>query len=217
MGIAGDPIRVAFSTGSGGGPIHNQPILGDGIDATKRISQYILVRHPSQASLMSYEIDFDFSATLHEGSPSKYIVRRYNKRSGWTTIPSTVSATHVKTDRITHIVDPNSSQTEDIIIVGEPSTTDIAWNTDGIHDSRVQAFPNPTSDFLTVTIDNASGRMFTVKLIDMNGRIVMERDCTQSAGVCSWSLSLGHLAKAVYLLRVDSEFHPTHVMRVVVR
>ena len=67
-----------------------------------------------------------------------------------------------------------------------------------------EVFPNPTRDQVSVYLSNldASNGVFSLKLFDLNGQVVLERSITDQNIV---NLSLPDLPKGMYILNVSSD------------
>jgi hypothetical protein len=65
-------------------------------------------------------------------------------------------------------------------------------------DLMVSAYPNPTTDFLILSIDNFEIRNLSYQMFDMNGKILQNGKITDKLT----NISLGNYVSAVYFLKV---------------
>lgn len=82
--------------------------------------------------------------------------------------------------------------------------------TDNATDLDVNVYPNPTSGVLNISIPN-NDKVFELQLFDMNGKVVMNSNLTDSQQLKT--LQLAQFANAVYLLTIhskDGEFTSSH-------
>ena len=80
-------------------------------------------------------------------------------------------------------------------------------------ENPVQVYPNPFSDFATVVFPNAQGETFTLRMMDVSGKLV--RDVQQVRGT-SVRIDKGQLSPGVYVCILESE-RRRWVNRVVIR
>lgn len=67
--------------------------------------------------------------------------------------------------------------------------------------SKIQLFPNPTSDFLNIRIESSSNEPTTIELIDVNGLVI--KSLTTSEKNVRWNLK--RLAKGSYTCRLSNK------------
>lgn len=68
-----------------------------------------------------------------------------------------------------------------------------------------EPFPNPSSDFVVINIDNKTSQNFSIQVFDLTGRELVFKDIgNTSAGIHRIDLGISHLPAGLYILRVDS-------------
>ncbi|MEO5571613.1 MAG: T9SS type A sorting domain-containing protein [Bacteroidia bacterium] len=83
--------------------------------------------------------------------------------------------------------------------------TGIACREEGRNSTTAfSVYPNPAHDNLTVSIDVNETAGFTIKLMDVSGRVVLSENRTGLAGLNIYELNLSHLSKGLYMLEVKS-------------
>ncbi|MEZ4684829.1 MAG: T9SS type A sorting domain-containing protein [Bacteroidia bacterium] len=76
-------------------------------------------------------------------------------------------------------------------------------------DFAISAFPNPTTDIVTLKADGLEAGSYSLRLSDLQGRLIMQRSQTFEAGEeIRISLDLRNEAQATYLLDLVSEENP---------
>jgi endonuclease/exonuclease/phosphatase family metal-dependent hydrolase len=68
-------------------------------------------------------------------------------------------------------------------------------------DFRIHIFPNPTSDFITISLENMECDFFLISLLDVNGAVIKE--FSQSV-ITRQEIDLSQLQKGVYFLKVET-------------
>src|SRR5690606_13100037 len=66
-----------------------------------------------------------------------------------------------------------------------------------------QVYPNPASGLVNVALKSAGTGMAKVSLLNVAGKMLMEREFDLAAG--SWQLQTGNVAAGIYLLQVATE------------
>jgi len=79
----------------------------------------------------------------------------------------------------------------------------------------LKIFPNPAKNYVYVTIGNNMTANQLVRLTDLTGRVLQERQVTNGAGT-TISVSVNNLPKGIYLLQVKGEDGNQQVFRVLV-
>jgi len=69
------------------------------------------------------------------------------------------------------------------------------------------AFPNPTSDYLTISIKNKTIDISYIKLSDLQGKVVFEENW--QTGQLHHQVSLHRLSKQIYFINLFNENHKT--------
>jgi len=69
----------------------------------------------------------------------------------------------------------------------------------------LKAYPNPTSGKITLEFNSALRSIYSVKLFDITGRIIMSRELTSIEGLNQIDFDFSELPKQIYLLRVEGE------------
>jgi hypothetical protein len=70
---------------------------------------------------------------------------------------------------------------------------------------QLQVFPNPASSFLNIRFTSAVEGKLSCQLMDLSGKVLMNRDVTVSHNVTSEQLNIASLAAATYMLEVTFE------------
>jgi len=71
--------------------------------------------------------------------------------------------------------------------------------------NALSVYPNPAHDKITVSIDASEKSVFSIKLIDISGRLVLDEAREGNVGVNLYELDLSHFSKGAYMLKVSSE------------
>jgi len=79
---------------------------------------------------------------------------------------------------------------------------------------KLNVFPNPTTDIITIETAIATSGNVTFTLVDLQGRIVSTETINSDAGAVSQSISLDGLSTGMYMLTVSTN-NETFVQRVV--
>ncbi|MBN8640584.1 MAG: T9SS-dependent M36 family metallopeptidase [Flavobacteriales bacterium] len=96
--------------------------------------------------------------------------------------------------------DDSTDQTEDFTVPAPgPNCT---LKVDYFQNDVVSVFPNPTSDNVTIKINNYSGSL-EIQLFDLNGRMIVEK--TIDSFSTEEQLSVKGLSSGVYLLKLNGE------------
>lgn len=96
--------------------------------------------------------------------------------------------------------DDSTDQTEDFTVPAPgPNCT---LKIDYFQNDVVSVFPNPTSDDVTIKINNYSGSL-EIQLFDLNGRMIVEK--TINSFSIEEQVSLKGLSSGVYLLKLNGE------------
>lgn len=90
----------------------------------------------------------------------------------------------------------------------------VVSTTETLVETRLQAFPNPTSDILNVRFDAPTNARAAVRLYNVVGQLMLERELQLTAGQNEFTLDGTKLPKGNYLLNIISE--NTQVSRKVV-
>lgn len=95
----------------------------------------------------------------------------------------------------------NSMDTVHVITDGDPlSIVDVS-----VLSSRpLNMFPNPSSGNISFEHSFVAGSKTTVNVLDMFGRVVLQKDLSHLIGMQKVDLDLNHLANNVYYLRLES-------------
>jgi len=71
--------------------------------------------------------------------------------------------------------------------------------------NEFSVFPNPASDFATVSFESIGQQTVTITVADMNGRIVLQKDIPASSGKVSEKIGCSEFSKGVYVVTLQSE------------
>jgi len=69
--------------------------------------------------------------------------------------------------------------------------------------NNISVYPNPASDFANLSFESTGNAI--VKIIDMNGRIILEKNISASSGKVSEKIDLSNCSKGVYVVSVQNE------------
>lgn len=100
---------------------------------------------------------------------------------------------------------PGVQQAYEISIVNGIENTQISL--------EAEVYPNPTADWLTLSVVDTDADNLHYALTDANGRTVAAADITDA----QTAIDMGRLAPAVYLLRVDDGVKSLKTFRIVKR
>ncbi|MEO0312604.1 MAG: hypothetical protein RIQ89_2261, partial [Bacteroidota bacterium] len=78
------------------------------------------------------------------------------------------------------------------------------------------AYPNPAINQLNVKFNSMDAGNYSIRLVDLSGRLVINNNGAASKGANLINLDLNGLAKGVYMLHVENA-HETSIIRVVVQ
>ena len=67
---------------------------------------------------------------------------------------------------------------------------------------NLNLYPNPTSDMSNVTVGNVENEVVTIKIIDINGRVVGEKNYGELSGEINLPVTTGMLEAGVYVVQV---------------
>lgn len=85
-------------------------------------------------------------------------------------------------------------------------------DTDSIDESRIGIFPNPTSNVFNINVAGYAGDI-NVKLIDLNGRIILEKTGEMSN---NYQFNVANVTKGMYLLQLTGEQGFSHTEKVII-
>jgi len=83
-------------------------------------------------------------------------------------------------------------------LLGDPSAVQDINN-----HSAMSIFPNPACDQLTVTINQSMSSNVDIRIVDMNGRIVSEKNEGLMSGKNQIEFNLGNLQSGIYLIQIQ--------------
>jgi hypothetical protein len=73
---------------------------------------------------------------------------------------------------------------------------------DATASKRLEVFPNPVSDVLTVRWKSSTDdEMYTIRFFDSGGRLLYQKPCQVSSGYCS--VETGKLAPGTYIISIS--------------
>jgi len=75
----------------------------------------------------------------------------------------------------------------------------------------VNAYPNPTEHFLTISVKNNEGRELSYQLTDITGKILVQQQLTDN----TTDIMVSHLAAATYILSVNENGKELKSFRIV--
>jgi hypothetical protein len=83
-----------------------------------------------------------------------------------------------------------------------------------VRSQKLEVYPNPAHDVITVSIDVRKKSALTLELTDISGRVLILENKSAMEGLNTYELGLNHLSKGVYMLevRTDSEQKKTKVI-----
>ena len=99
------------------------------------------------------------------------------------------------------------SENEDftIVIVSEGSEEELS-RTPEIEEkgnSAFEVYPNPTSDYVQIKLDFDKKKATTLKIVDLNGKVVMERDFGKFEGEYTERMDIRELVPGAYVIQVQ--------------
>lgn len=97
------------------------------------------------------------------------------------------------------------------------SSCRIASNEKVISDTKLNAYPNPATDQVTVSFASSSKENSTIQLMDLTGRIIMNFKVQLEEGQNEISLNLAETAKGIYLLRLETDSQLEKTMKIIVK
>jgi hypothetical protein len=74
-----------------------------------------------------------------------------------------------------------------------------------INESEMVLYPNPASDIINISIEEASGDDTKYELFDSNGKLVMSKNLAVNSGQINESIDISGLSTGLYLLKVSSK------------
>jgi PKD repeat protein/photosystem II stability/assembly factor-like uncharacterized protein len=103
--------------------------------------------------------------------------------------------TYSVTLQVTNPTGSNSITKENLIVV-DPNSIPEEWK------ERIQVYPNPASDKITIIIVNSEFQDVSVELYDLSGKLIYHSPVTQKTFV-EEKIEVGHLDKANYLVKIS--------------
>ena len=100
-------------------------------------------------------------------------------------------------------ITPGVQQAYEITIVNGIDNTQITL--------EAEVYPNPTADWLTLSVDDTDAATLHYTLTDANGRTITAADIVDA----QTAIDMGRYAQGVYLLRVDDGNKPLKTFRIV--
>ncbi len=70
---------------------------------------------------------------------------------------------------------------------------------------QTQVYPNPTQQLINVSVNELNAAALNIRVVDLNGRVVMEKSDDNHAGSAVIQLDLGQLAKGMYYLHIEND------------
>jgi len=84
-----------------------------------------------------------------------------------------------------------------------------------VSEMQLSAYPNPAKDNLTISFTASANEMYSIQLVDMTGRLVMNQSSTSTSGINKQELNLQNISSGLYNL-VVKRGEVTERLRVVV-
>ncbi len=137
---------------------------------------------PHTGIAYSYDFSLDYSSEMFNHMLKKVILSDYNG-GAWTV-----------------------SNNSDLYYSALNTTGTAPSNT-----SKVVIYPNPASDFISVTIDNHFTDII-LDMFDLSGKLVIHQTITNQ-----WIVSTGQLASGIYMVRIKSGDELIHTEKVVIK
>ncbi len=75
----------------------------------------------------------------------------------------------------------------------------------GNNTNPISVYPNPTTDFFKLDLNNAEEVLLNIQLIDSSGRLVLENNTELTKGEHQLNFNVADLPRGVYVLKVSSE------------
>ena len=112
----------------------------------------------------------------------------------------------------THDYTMNTSWTVTLIVTNACGVDSVSqvFNTQGIGlnenalSRSLQIFPNPASDMVNISFDGFSNQTAQIRLLDLNGKVILLQNKGDLNGRYDGSLDISELAKGVYMLEISS-------------
>lgn len=99
------------------------------------------------------------------------------------------------------VTDINGCVGTDTVVI----TVDICPGIIGPNALITQVYPNPTQQMLNVKVADVNPTALSIRVVDLNGRIVFEQSEDNHNGNVLLQLDLGQLAKGMYYLHLDND------------
>lgn len=81
----------------------------------------------------------------------------------------------------------------------------------GIEDSSITAYPNPTTNFLTLNAGNAELSTLSFQLYDIRGKLIESRKIISSTE----TIGMENLASAIYILKVSNNYKEVKTFKII--
>jgi hypothetical protein len=88
--------------------------------------------------------------------------------------------------------------------------------TEAIALTSFTAYPNPTSGKATITFDSDRDAKYSLKVVDMIGRVMISENVSAVEGFNSKEINLENVAKGIYLISVQTEGDEAQTLRLIV-
>jgi hypothetical protein len=79
------------------------------------------------------------------------------------------------------------------------------------------AYPNPAQDRLTITLDGPVNETYSIRIMDLTGRLALSAETAQPAGRHDVQLDVTDLSRGIYLLQIESPSSPAHAIKVILK
>lgn len=84
-------------------------------------------------------------------------------------------------------------------------TIDVCPGIIGANLLQTQVYPNPTQQFVNVKVNDLNTAALNIRVVDLNGRVVMEQSDDNHGSSVLLQLDLGQLARGMYYLHIEND------------
>jgi hypothetical protein len=99
------------------------------------------------------------------------------------------------------------------------TTADVIYSINdpsGFTKGDVVIYPNPATSFVNIDLKASQRTAYTVQLMDMSGRVVLQNANTAVSGINHTGLDVSGMPKGIYFLRISSTTG-SYVQKLIIR